>query len=111
MRFGQSIDSMRTSPPTRAPNGATIKTTQNQFHGGTLCACRWAAFTAAHENLHQQASSERGDVSRLVDSSGLLRLDGEHYAYCRLQPNARRDGTTPVRRQDPQATPPGYWLG
>ena len=89
VRFGQSIDDYENFA-SYAPNGATIKTTQNQFMWQHDVRLPVGSLLAAYENLHQKATNEGTfDVSRSVNSF-LLGWTASIDAH-RLQLNARHD--------------------
>ena len=89
LRFGQSIDDARNFA-SYAPNGATIKTTQDQLMWQNDIGLPVGTLLAAFENLHQKAVNEGTfDVGRTVNSA-LLGWTASFGAH-KVQLNARHD--------------------
>ncbi|MDD3352455.1 TonB-dependent receptor [Zoogloea sp.] len=92
LRFGQSIDDYENFA-SYAPQGATIKTTQEQLSWQNDIRLPIGSLLAAYENLHQKAVNEGTfDVSRTINSFllGWTASLGAH----KLQLNARHDDNT-----------------
>lgn len=92
LRFGQSIDDAQNFA-SYSPNGATIKTTQEQLAWQNDIRLPVGVLLAAYENLHQKAVNEGTfDVGRSVNSFllGWTAGFGDH----KLQLNARHDNNS-----------------
>lgn len=89
VRFGQSIDDAKNFA-SYAPNGASIKTTQQQFMWQNDVRLPVGTLLAAYENLHQKAvNQDTFDVSRSVNSALLGWTAG--FGAHKVQLNARHD--------------------
>ncbi|WP_374486192.1 TonB-dependent receptor domain-containing protein [Zoogloea sp.] len=89
VRFGQSIDDAKNFA-SYAPNGASIKTTQQQFMWQNDVRLPVGTLLAAYENLHQKAvNQDTFDVSRSVNSALLGWTAG--FGPHKVQLNARHD--------------------
>ncbi|MBS0347440.1 MAG: TonB-dependent receptor [Proteobacteria bacterium] len=89
VRFGQSIDDAKNFA-SYAPNGASIKTTQQQFMWQNDVRLPVGTLLAAYENLHQKAvNQDTFDVSRSVNSALLGWTAG--FGAHKVQFNARHD--------------------
>jgi vitamin B12 transporter len=89
VRFGESVDDSKNFA-SYAPNGASIKTTQQQFMWQNDISLPVGKLLAAYENLHQKAvNQDTFDVSRSINSALLGWTAG--FGPHKVQLNARRD--------------------
>lgn len=89
VRVGQSVDDSKNFA-SYAPNGASIKSTQQQFMWQNDIRLPIGTLLAAYENLHQKAvNQDTFDVSRTINSALLGWTAG--FGNHKVQLNARHD--------------------